>query len=287
MKTALTFFLLITSTFLNAQQSALSASFWNNYSHVNPATTALEYKMTGSLMYRNQWVGFNGAPKAVLVNFNTRLGDNHGVGANFENLKIGFSQINTLSLNYNYKVKFGVDKSLSIGIAPILKTTKLLTELIPPTITPDPVLSTGRTTELNLNFGMAYAAEHLMLGIGVTQLTDGLFINIKDSIFIHPSREFSVIGHYKLMLGKKVELKPQFIFRSDFIFSTFDINLLATLKDKYWIGASYRKGDALIAMLGWDVKGKYRIGYSYERVISKLSVVTNASHEINLGFILK
>ena len=96
-------------------------------------------------------------------------------------------------------------------------------------------------------------------------------------------------GHYKINLGKKknLEIRPQFIYRTDFSFSSFDLNLLATYKDKYWAGFTYRNRDSFAFMMGWDIKKKFRVGYSVDIFPASLTNGSIRSHEFNLGFFLK
>ncbi|MBL4862634.1 MAG: type IX secretion system membrane protein PorP/SprF, partial [Crocinitomicaceae bacterium] len=37
---------------------------------------------------------------------------------------------------------------------------------------------------------------------------------------------------------------------------------------------------------GWDLKERYRIGYSYEYSINKLSSISRGSHDIVLGILI-
>ncbi len=48
-------------------------------------------------------------------------------------------------------------------------------------------------------------------------------------------------------------------------------------------GLWYRFGDAIIATLGVQFKG-FKLGYSYDITISKLSNAAGGAHEISLGY---
>ncbi len=50
-----------------------------------------------------------------------------------------------------------------------------------------------------------------------------------------------------------------------------------------WLGAGYRTGDALVAMMEYQVTPQLRIGYAYDMTTSKLRTYTTGSHEIMLG----
>ena len=60
--------------------------------------------------------------------------------------------------------------------------------------------------------------------------------------------------------------------------------LFGTYHDFYWVGFSWRRTDAVCFMGGVDLKGKFRIGYSYDLTTSYLKAKSQGSHEIVLGY---
>lgn len=63
----------------------------------------------------------------------------------------------------------------------------------------------------------------------------------------------------------------------------FDINTRFIYDNKYWIGASYRHQDAIVAMFGLNYSG-VEFGYSYDMTISNIKSYSNGSHEIHLTY---
>ncbi|RYE31230.1 MAG: type IX secretion system membrane protein PorP/SprF, partial [Sphingobacteriaceae bacterium] len=68
--------------------------------------------------------------------------------------------------------------------------------------------------------------------------------------------------------------------------STFDLNLKMAFQDKFWIGGSYRRNDAIAAMAGINVGSFLNLGYAYDFTTSNLNTVSNGTHEIILGIML-
>ena len=56
------------------------------------------------------------------------------------------------------------------------------------------------------------------------------------------------------------------------------------INDIFWVGASYRNRDAIVAILEYQINRKLRLGYSYDYTISKLRTIESGSHEIMLGY---
>jgi hypothetical protein len=55
--------------------------------------------------------------------------------------------------------------------------------------------------------------------------------------------------------------------------------------DIFTVGAWFRNSDAFILLLGIQHK-RFRIGYSYDITVSRLTNQSGGSHEVSLGFTL-
>lgn len=295
MKVILTLITLSIIFEFQAQQDQLTTQFWNNYAHINPATSGLEYKHSAAVLYRNQWDKVNGAPKMLTANYNTLIKGHHGVGVNYMYEQIAFNSRNDVNLNYNYQFILGehkgIQQKLSIGVA--VGFIHLKTD-------PDwylqssqvPVESAAYTAYgSNFNAGLAYKGSNLFAGFGVTHLTE---TPLRYGIFtFNTRRHYYLMGGYSFQLGKSknFELKPQILLRTDAVKLSGDLNLLASYsikqKQTVWLGATFRSQDAVAIMVGWDINQRYRIGYSYDHTINQLSSISRGSHEIVLGLLIK
>jgi type IX secretion system PorP/SprF family membrane protein len=308
MKIISTFIVLVFALSSNAQQDFLTTQFWNTNSHINPATSGLEYDHFGVVIYRRQWDNVNEAPEDIIANYSTVLGrhlrseplkSRHGLGATFNQSSIGFTRSTQLNLNYNYQITLGTRKGaaqrLSIGVSAGLIQLKMEPEWVPPTTLNDASLPTVFSDlQPNFNAGIAYKGKSLFAGIGITHVSATPFTSSDplNPVRYDNARHYYAMGAYSFILGEagKFELKPQAIVRTDAVKTSGDINLLASYtiaeKQRIWIGAGYRTSDAIAFMAGWDIFKRYRIGYSYDYSVNKLSSISYGSHEIVLGFML-
>jgi len=286
----------LTSVFsLFAQQDPLSTQFWNNYALTNPATSGLQYDHHATVNYRSQWDRVNGAPWYISANYGTKVAGHHGLGITYMYDRIGFSTTQGVNLNYNYQFTLGADekdRTLSVGVGVGFRCFSVRSGWIPPSTYNDASLP-GDFLDVkpNLNAGLAYKDKGLLVGIGTTHLTSSRFSD--GAIIYKDALHYYAMGSYTFRLGssKNFELIPRVQLRTDAVFFSGDVNLEAAWiikgKQRLWFGTSYRTSDAVCAMVGIDVMKRYRIGYSYDYTINKLSAISRGSHEIVLAFLFQ
>jgi type IX secretion system PorP/SprF family membrane protein len=269
-----------------AQQEPLFTMYWNNYSLQNPAATGLFNKHFASVSARRQWVDFPGEPQVISAVYDYRLTKiNSGIGINYFNDQLGLEKNNKINLNYSYHISFKKGGVLSTGIGVgVLQKTIDYSSFVFPTLTPDPLFPNSKETDnmLNINVGAMYKTNRFLLGFSSTQVNEAKSkkLNFKNS------RHYFLTSSCKIALGRSFELKPSFYLRSDLSTTQADINVISMYKERFWLGLSYRSSDAVAAMAGVDIKGKYRIGYSYDYTTSKLRNYSSGSHEIILTLML-
>ena len=270
-----------------AQQEPHFTIFWNNYSLYNPAATGLFNKHFASLNGRLQWVNFNKAPKTISAVYDFKWEKiNSGIGINYIYDQLGFEKNNKINLTYSYQFNLKKDRVLSSGVSfGILRKSIDYSKFI--TIdSNDPLLNSNtvqRDDLFNINFGLMFKSPHFLFGLSATQL------NESESKILHlkNSRHYYFVCSYNTNAGKNFNIKPIILIKSDIVSTQYDINLLLTYKKRIWTGVSYRIDDAIAFMGGADIKGKYRIGYSYDYTISAFANYSNGSHEVVMALMLK
>ncbi len=285
MKTLIFLLALSISSAVIAQQDPLLTNYWNNLSFFNPAATGLYYKHQAAVNYRNQWDKVNGSPNTLIAGYNTKIDKIHGgIGFNYQYETIGFNQVNRLDVNYGYHFNLGNDRVISVGISAGLQRFGVDPNWIPPVTVQDPSLPQSSTQYSFLsNIGLVYKGNSLSVGLSSTQFLS----SERKSNFYTSSRHYNLFAAYDIKVGNKFVLKPQFIVRTDLVRFSADFNLLARYNNRYWVGVIYRAADAVGFTAGWDIKERYRVGYSYDRTINQLSSISKGTHEIVLGFLLK
>ena len=93
---------------------------------INPAYAGSQEALNAGLYARNQWVGFEGAPRDITFTLHTPLRDKHvNLGILVMNDKIGARTETGFLLNYAYRIDLGAGK-LSFGLAGGLQIFQLM-----------------------------------------------------------------------------------------------------------------------------------------------------------------
>ena len=64
----------------------------------------------------------------------------------------------------------------------------------------------------------------------------------------------------------------------------YDVNLNMLINDIFWIGASYRSDESIIALFEYQISRKLRVGYSYDYTLGELGNYSSGSHELMIGY---
>lgn len=250
--------------------------FWNNYTWYNPAMAGMQYKHEGSLNYRNQWDKVNGAPNTLTAGYTAKIDQIHG-GAGVSGMyeTIGFNRISKGLLHYSFHLPLGKSSTLAIGLSAGAYKTKV--DL--------PFANVNSSLQFTANFGVVYTYKQLVTGISVTRFNEG---GIKVGPATYNSyRNFWYFAQYTWDVSEQVALKPAVLLGTNFTSTTINASLRAVLKQHYWAGVNYQSNESVGLMIGWDVLGKYRVGYSYDYTTNALSNVSRGTHEVVLGVLFK
>lgn len=263
-----------------AQQEPTYTMFWNNYSFQNPATAGLFHEQYASISARDQWEGYGHNPKTISFLYERKLAHlNSGVGINYYYDQAGVFMTNTVKLNYSYHMVLDKHSFLSTGLSAGLMQQNIDLSQI------SPLLASGMESSghfFDISMGAMFKSNRFVLGFGVTHL------NQPRSSALHSTqrRHNYLTCSYIIALSPTLDIKPGVYFKSDGPLSVTDFNLLVTFNQRFWSGITYRKENAVALMVGADLKGKYRIGYSYDYITSNLRPYTSGSHEVVLAWIL-
>lgn len=270
----------------NAQLDPAPVSFWNHYDQFNPAMSALEYKQHAAITYRNQSPALVYNAHNLQANYSTKIASRHGIGINSRIENNYFYTNFRVAANYNYKIILKDKHRFSFGAAVGVDDHSLKSKFQDEY----PQFVTDKTS-LDFSTGIAYTNNKLLLGFGVTRIGTTALRTKGTSESINPfqsAEQFYVNAAYAITLSQHLELKPQVLFQTSSNLSNINLNLLLTLKKKYWIAGTYYGRSSFAGMIGWDIKEKYRIGYTYQQYTSKLINGSHyGSHEFTLGFLLR
>lgn len=275
---------------VNAQQEVMTTQYMFNGLFLNPAYAGSHNYFSSSLILRSQWVNFDGAPKtAIMAVDGPLMNQRMGVGLLISHDKIGVTSQTDVYANYSYMIKIGEGK-LALGIkAGFSYYTAKVSDLTVWDAGDDVFTGTTRSATLpKFGFGAYYFTKKWFAGLSVPTL-----------LAYDPDRNFN------LSLEHSSAMRKHYFFTSGYVFNAsdnikitpsfllkyqpaapvqVDLNVSVMYKEMFSLGASYRTNDAISVMAQFQINKRYRIGYAYDIITSKISNYSSGTHEIMLGF---
>ena len=99
-----------------AQQDSQYTQYMYNTMMINPAYAGSRDCTSIFALYRNQWVGLDGAPKTASLSFHTPFEEKHiGIGAGIYHESIGPQSTNVVDVDFSYTLDFDESK-LAFGL---------------------------------------------------------------------------------------------------------------------------------------------------------------------------
>jgi len=282
--------LLLLALTSEAQHSPLISQYMLNGLVINPGYTGSREVFTANALYRNQWVGFDGAPVTQVVSVHAPLKNKSiALGILFKNEKVGVSNTTGISGNVAYRIFMG-DAKLSFGIsAGVGILSSRFTELTT-TETSDQAFAGDVRSNLQPDFGAGiyYSTKKYFAGISVPSMISRQYnitdeqLDIKSDAGLH---NIILQGGYLFTLSEQFKLKPSTLVRiSPIGNSQFDLNANLIYNDFFWIGISYRHNEALVALLELQINQQFRVAYAYDYALSIFRQYSSGSHEIGLQY---
>lgn len=272
----------------------------------NPAATGFK-GYCGTLLYRNQWMGVDGAPSTFLFNAQANLEElGMGVGITFMNDHIGYQVEN------DFKVTFA--KHFSVAGAGYLSAGLGLGVInggfVPAWVGPDTGLNSvgdpdlpgaEYQSKLDVNFGLFWRDENekYYIGLSSTHLAEPLLekVNFKKKRHLYATGGMKIDYSMWSALGPDITLKPSFLVISDLTTTSAELTALVDFRirpeQSVYAGLGWRR-EAIAILAGWsmDVSNQnnegslggspdvLNIGLAYDINTTSFNKASNGSLEI-------
>lgn len=261
---------------------------------VNPAYAGSRETLSGAILYRQQWVGLEGAPKTATFSFHSPVGKNVGLGLSAISDKIGPVEENNIYADFSYTLHFGNDHHLAFGLKSGVTFHKVgLYSDIGNGFVPQPgdiaFSENTNNTYFNIGTGVFYYTQKYYIAFSVPNMLNSTHLDLTENDnsyqFGNETEHYFLTGGYVFDLSANTKFKPSLMLKSAFEAPTsLDVSANFLFFEKFEAGATYRLDDSFGAMLNIAVTPGIRIGYAYDHVMSDLNATTTASHEFMLLF---
>ncbi|MCC6461658.1 MAG: type IX secretion system membrane protein PorP/SprF [Saprospiraceae bacterium] len=277
-----------------AQQEPQYTQFVFNKLAYNPGYAGSFVSPTLSAIYRNQWMGIDGAPNTQILSYNQPwLNDRMGFGVNLTRNSIGITRTMTLDIVYCYRIKMRRGY-LGLGVQPSLRNLyqnwsddRLYSPTPAGTDGAIPIEARNKFV-MNFGAGFYYSADKWYAGFALPR-------------FFKNSIDFAEYGgilsreerHFNIMTGATLEANENLKFTPELLVKLvvhapleIELNLSALLKDKFYGGVSYRAGgdtngagESVAVMAGLQATKNLFFCVSYDIGLTRLRRFSNGSVE--------
>ncbi|MGH2664283.1 PorP/SprF family type IX secretion system membrane protein [Flavobacterium sp.] len=282
------------SSGLHAQQDPHYTQYMYNMNIMNPAYAGSKENLSIGLLYRQQWVNMDGAPKTATLSAHAPVGKNVGLGLSVISDKIGPVEENNAYADFSYTLNLGGDHRLAFGLkaGATMQKVGLFSDIGNGYVqhSGDVAFSqNSNNTNLNLGAGVFYHSENYYVAFSVPNMLKSKHLNVTEDgqeyQFGSETQHYFLTGGYVFNLSESTKFKPSVMIKSAFNAPvSLDASANFLFFEKFEAGATYRLDDSYGAMVNYAISPSIRIGYAYDRILSDLKLTTQASHEFMLLF---
>jgi type IX secretion system PorP/SprF family membrane protein len=275
------------------QMYTLSDQYLNNTLAFNPAFAGSHDALSVSVLYRNQWVGFEDAPLSNILSVHTPLNNGRiGIGLLID--KESYGIYNETGINGNYAYRIELNKGiLALGIGFGVTIKHVAWDELNPADEGDILLMDSPETSVLPDFGlgMYYYNNKYFFGFSIPMmLSHELEQNSGKYRIKNDLSEYNYFleGGYYIGLAPNVKLLPSLLVKyhpgHD---PQMDINAQVILKERLWLGAGYRSANTLLGMLQCQLNRQLMIAYSYSFDTGSTGKYNSGSHEVVMNYIFR
>jgi type IX secretion system PorP/SprF family membrane protein len=259
------------------QYTPQSSQLIKTLEFINPGYNSSKDLASVILLHRNQWTGFEGAPKSYALNVNVPVNKWHtGFGTNIVVETRGLISQTNADLTACVDVKVSSASYMSFGLAAGLESKRI---------------DMGRALSYgNLPYtAEMYNSDNIHAGIGLNYFTHEIHLGgsfhysqLKGNYY-NDNDYYSIYlnGSYLFDLNKDWALKPSAMFRYFGGEADLDYGIFVLYKDIVWAGITNRLGKAMIFFADFKVTDLLRVGYSFDFPVSS-NTINYGSHEIRV-----
>lgn len=296
-------FIFSISSELLAQQNVRFNPFLHNNQSYNPAFVGLNQGKTLFILYREQWIGVEGAPKTQVFSYSSpqkaiSQSDTKGLmnldakskmlkptksealagfgfGIGVANDQIGPTSETTFDLDFSYSILISKVSKVAFGIKGSVHILDVNFNLLNPdnTMGMDPTLVSSINNQIspNIGVGILYYTNTFFIGLSAPSLLKT--INFKKSSISVSQKQL----HFYLSTGLTKDISDKIKIRYSLMIKALSGTPIQTnigtsflIADKVTLGFSYRLKSYLGGLLGYQFSNPFFVGLSYDKTTTNL-----------------
>ena len=281
---------LFTCIDVKAQQNPHYTQYMYNMNIINPAYAGSKESLSFGILYRNQWVNVDGAPKTFSLSGSSPVGRNVGVGLSIIADEIGPVKEQNVYGDFSYTLNLGGEHKLALGLkaGATFQNIGLFSQIastLPVPTGDDAFAEDTNNTYFNVGTGIFYYTDKYYVAFSMPNIIKSTHLDFNGRKYGSETQHYFLTGGYVFDLSPTVKFKPFTMVKTAINAPvSVDISTNFLFNDKFEIGASYRLDDSVSGLVNYAITPSLRIGYAYDRVISDIRFTAQSSHEIIVLF---
>ncbi len=276
-----------------AQQDPMYTQYFFNSQTVNPAYAGTWESLGFMALARQQWVGWDGAPRNYTFSMQAPMSNNKvALGLNvisdnvFKEKKFG------LWGDYSYRIKVSNQTNLRMGLkAGFTNYSNNLTEYAIVDAN-DPLFQGDLENKFVPNFGVGLFMYNprYYVGLSVPKLLHNEMEGDNPNNFAIEAdfRHYYLEGGMVFDVGQNMKFKPTFMTKAiQGAPVQLDLSANFLFNERLWLGAMWRSNDSFGAIAQWIFGNDLRIGYAFDFSTTKLQNYHSGTHEIMVSYELR
>lgn len=275
---------LFIANMINAQQDPQFTQYFDNFLHVNPAYAGSSGMLTANAIHREQWVGFDGAPRSTTFSLHTPLNYRSvGLGLTAVNDMIGPVRQNMVYLDFSYTLKLGKTARLALGLKGGMNMLNVGTGSFTNVEANDPAFANVQNQlNPNVGFGLYYHDEHFFMGLSSPRILENNPTN--PNAYMESRHYFGIVGGV-FPVSSKWKLRPSVQVKASMGAPiSMDLSLAGIFNDKLWIGAMNRWNAAAGGFIQYQISRQFRLGLASEYGMTPIRSYNNGTFEVLMSY---
>jgi len=259
---------------------------------INPAYTGSRECFSNIILYRNQWMGFDGTPVTQTLSSHAPFKDEkNAAGLFLFHEKIGVTDFYEIYGNYAFRFKLGTGK-LSLGLkagATIYQGNFADIKANPEGVNNDMYLENESEILPNFGVGVYYYNDRFFAGASIPKLLSYKY-RASDKVMQSDPENYDFLVSAGVLIGNsdRIKFKPSFLLRYR-LNNTFRIDAGGSFifANVLWFGGSYRYDNEVVITAEYQINEQIRLGGAYDMSLGELAGRTKGSMEFILRYDFK
>jgi type IX secretion system PorP/SprF family membrane protein len=274
-----------------AQQDPMYTHYMYNTLSINPAYAGSRDALTITGLHRSQWVDFKGAPTTQTLTLHSPIANKHiGLGLGVTNDRIGPVNNTSVMGSFAYIMQLTKKSKLALGLSggvSILQANLSDLQLDQQYDVSFQNNLSNRTTPI-FGVGAYYSRDRFYAGLSVPNLIQSDYSTIQNGNIVNgqSQRHFFFTMGGLVKMGEDLDFKPTTLVKVTYG-APLQADLTASfiIRKKLLLGAMVRTGDAIGALIGFNITDQFHLGYSYDWSYGLRTAKYNqGSHEIVMRY---